>query len=200
MRGRTALWVAVTLLPGCDIGGGGGGGPSPIPLPQRPPFQRPPEIADPAARGKIHYRNLGCALCHGEAGAGGVANRNSETGGLITGLTKVREGYSRAEIAKRIREGVPTVGKKDPRGPTPPLRMPAYAAYLTGRGLDDLVSYLFSLYPGKASPAKDARTGAAGAGPAVPVGEDDWDKEDEEAGTKREPAPEAQDDWDREEP
>lgn len=59
----------------------------------------------------------------------------------------VKEGYTVAELEDRIRSGVPKVGKLDPEGPEPPLAMPAFGSRLTEPQLDDLVSYLLSLYP-----------------------------------------------------
>ena len=131
------------------------------PLPPYTPG-RPP--ADPVARGEALYRSQGCVLCHGEGGRGGVSNPNSETGGKITGLTLVREGYTLGDLLARIAEGVDHVGRKGKRGPTPPYRMPAYGQWLTRRQREALAAYLMSLYP------KDRKV------------EDDWDDDgDDEA-------------------
>lgn len=101
----------------------------------------------PEARGEILYKRWGCRGCHGVEGGGGVANRNSESGEQVPGLIYVKEGYTLAELKDRIRNGVPKVGKLDPEGPEPPLTMPAFGSRLTEPQLDDLVSYLLSLYP-----------------------------------------------------
>jgi len=147
--------------PGCDWGGGGGGGPTLAALPKLPhhdPLAGQP--TDPVARGLLLYQARGCVLCHGEAGKGGVKNTNSETGGLINGLTLVKEGFTIEELTKRLHDGVPEVGKKNPKGPTPPLHMPGYA-WLEKRETKDLIAYLLSIYPA------DRKV------------EDDWDDDDE---------------------
>ncbi|RME48702.1 MAG: cytochrome c, partial [Deltaproteobacteria bacterium] len=148
------LWLST----GCDLGGGGGGGPETVVPGRRPLPARATPISDPVARGKALYERMGCALCHGEEGSGGVANPNSETGGKIVGLTLVKEGYSEAELVAKIGTGVPNVGRKDPGKAPPPLRMPAYATWLSEEERHDLAAYLFSLYP------KDRES------------EDDWDE------------------------
>ncbi|MBI3071763.1 MAG: cytochrome c [Deltaproteobacteria bacterium] len=178
---------AVILALACDLGGAGGG-PSPRPLPIRPLIERVRETTDPVARGAVVYRQYGCGLCHGIDGKGEVANENSETGGKINGLTKVKEGYAEVEVAKMIREGVKQVGKKDAAGPTPPFRMPSFANHLKARQVDDLVAYLFSLYPGAGEEKRNATTETqrngdlrekkkAGKKEQPGAGKDDWDKE-----------------------
>ncbi|RMG19844.1 MAG: cytochrome c [Deltaproteobacteria bacterium] len=150
-RWRWRVRLGAALLPlalvGCDLGGGGGGGPSPVPRPPLPAYAPPRAPADPVARGRALFEARGCRLCHGEAGAGGVANPGSDTGGKINGLTLVKEGYTPEQLAKKIAEGVPFVGKATPDGPTPPLRMPPYGEQLSRAEIDDLVAYLISLYP-----------------------------------------------------
>jgi mono/diheme cytochrome c family protein len=143
--------LAALALAGCDLGGGGGGGASSVPLPVRPlpkpalaPGATPPTAAE---RGAVVYREQGCTLCHGEAGQGGVANANSETGGKIVGLTLVKEGYTREQLEERLRGGVPEVGKADKSGPVPPLRMPPFGRYLSAQQIGDLADYVLSLYP-----------------------------------------------------
>lgn len=166
------LGVAASLLPACDLGGGGGGGASATPLPPRPIPARAPEPTDGVARGELLFKAQACRLCHGDAGAGGVANANSETGGKINGLTLVKEGYTREELVQRLRNGVPKVGRKDLAGPVPPLRMMAYGRRLSERQIGDLADYLFSLYPKDraeddwdAAPAKGAAPKKTGARP-----------------------------------
>ncbi len=116
--------------------------------------EREPRVGTAAARGKWVFSVAGCTLCHGQGGKGGVSNRNSETGGKINGLTLVKESYSAKELAQKIREGVREVGRADPHGPVPPLRMPAYGTWLSDQSVTDLVAYLFSIYP-KSSAKKD---------------------------------------------
>jgi mono/diheme cytochrome c family protein len=100
-------------------------------------------------RGRLVFVKYGCNACHGPAGSGGIHNLNAETGGEINGLTKVSETYTPAELAEKIRTGVPTVEKADPTGPEPPLHMPAYRDLIAGQELQDLVAYLLSLGAGK---------------------------------------------------
>ena len=99
------------------------------------------------ARGRAAYVKYGCNACHGPAGQGGIHNLNSESGGMINGLLHVSETYTAAELADRIRNGTPTVGKADPTGPEPPLRMPPFRDLIAGQEMTDLVAYLMSLRP-----------------------------------------------------
>ncbi len=101
----------------------------------------------PERRGEILFKRYGCRGCHGVDATGGVPNRNSESGEQVPSLIYVKEGYTRAELKDRIRIGVPKVGKLEPDGPEPPLAMPGFGDRLTEGQLDDLVSYLHSLYP-----------------------------------------------------
>ncbi len=111
-----------------------------------PAAARPPGEA-PAVRGRIVYERYGCGLCHGTDGKGGFANPNAETAGKVPGVIYVAEGYTEAELRKRILDGLATVGRADPKGPRPPYRMPGWASQMSGREIDDLVQYLMSLYP-----------------------------------------------------
>jgi len=106
-----------------------------------------PRETTPERRGELLYKRYGCRGCHGMSGVGGVPNRNSESGEQVPPLLYVKEGYTGDELKDRIRKGVPTVGKLDPDGPRPPLNMPSFGDRLTEGQLDDLVSYLHSLYP-----------------------------------------------------
>lgn len=101
----------------------------------------------PAQRGERIYRRYGCRGCHGADGEGGVTNRNAESGEQVPPLRFVREGYTAEELKQRIRLGVRDVARLDPEGPEPPLFMPAWGDRLSEGQLDDLVAYLFSLYP-----------------------------------------------------
>jgi mono/diheme cytochrome c family protein len=98
-------------------------------------------------RGRAVYASYGCAACHGTDGKGGFANTNAETEGKVPGVTFVAEGFTRAELRKKILDGFPTVGKKDPNGPRPPYRMPGWAGQMSNAEVGDLVEYLWSLYP-----------------------------------------------------
>jgi mono/diheme cytochrome c family protein len=124
-----------------------------VSLQTRPPA--PQTVREPAAaaavtavvRGRAVYGRYGCTACHGDQGAGGFANPNSETDGKVPGVTFVAEGYTKGELRKKILDGLATVGRKDPKGGRPPFRMPGWAGQMTDAEVADLVEYLFSLYP-----------------------------------------------------
>jgi hypothetical protein len=80
-------------------------------------------------------------------GKGGFPNANAETDGKVPGVTYVAEGFTRAELRRKILDGFATVGKKDSNGPRPPFRMPGWSGQMTDREVSDLVEYLWSLYP-----------------------------------------------------
>ncbi len=103
-----------------------------------------------AERGRLVYARYGCALCHGAEGKGGFANPNAETEGKVPGIEFVKEGYTAEELRRLILTGTPRIGKADPKGPTPPFRMPGWGDRMTGAEASDLVAYLLSLYPEKA--------------------------------------------------
>jgi mono/diheme cytochrome c family protein len=110
---------------------------------------RTPEVASASAieRGRRVYASYGCSICHGPDGKGGFANPNSETDGKVPGVTFVAEGYTRPELRRKILDGLATIGKKDPKGPRPPFRMPGWAGQMSDAEVADLVEYLWSLYP-----------------------------------------------------
>ncbi len=135
VAGLVALGVAIRL--------------SSRPAPPRP-IRAPvaAAVADaPAERGRAVFARYGCAACHGADGKGGFPNPNAETDGKVPGVTFVAEGYTRAELRRKILEGLATVGKADPKGPRPPFRMPGWAGLMSDTELSDLVDYLWSLYP-----------------------------------------------------
>lgn len=99
------------------------------------------------ARGRLVYERYGCVMCHGAEGQGGFANSNAETDGKVPGVIFVKEGYTGDELRRKVLDGVAAVGRADPKGPTPPFRMPGWRTHMAGREIDDLVEYLFSLYP-----------------------------------------------------
>lgn len=107
----------------------------------------------PAQRGRAVYERYGCALCHGADGTGGFLNPNAETAGKVPAVIYVAEGYTKAELQRKILDGVPSVGRADPKGPRPPFRMPGWRGQMTPQELDDLVLYLMGLAP-KSSDAK----------------------------------------------
>jgi mono/diheme cytochrome c family protein len=120
----------------------------------RPPLPRvvraaPPDTGRETAleRGHRVYERYGCGLCHGADAKGGFANRNAETDGKVPGLTFAAEGFTRAELKKKIVDGLATIGRGDAKGPRPPYRMPDLGAQMTDAELSDLVEYLMSLLP-----------------------------------------------------
>lgn len=100
-----------------------------------------------AERGRLAYARYGCGMCHGADGKGGFANANAETEGKVPGVEFVAEGYTTEELRRLILAGTPKIGKSDPKGPTPPYRMPGLREWISDAEADDLVAYLLSLYP-----------------------------------------------------
>lgn len=121
-----------------------------LPAPQSVRVDKPPAPDTAVARGRVVYERYGCRMCHGNDGKGGFANPNAETDGKVPAVIYVKEGYTPAEIAKLIRTGNPRIGLADPKGHTPPYRMPSWDDRMSARELDDLVQYLLSLYPASA--------------------------------------------------
>ena len=113
-----------------------------------------PPAADAVAHGRQLYLAYGCSMCHGAEGKGGFANTNAESEGKVPGLLMVKEGYLERELVKQILDGAPRIGKADPKGPTPPYRMPGWRDRMTRAEATDLARYLISLYPKKASEEK----------------------------------------------
>lgn len=105
-----------------------------------------PAPADPARRGELLYRKLGCVACHGPAGRGGHPNAGAK-GGVIPALTGVRETFSEAELVEKIRRGSRPQGEG---GSEPASAMPAWGERLGADELSALAGYLLSLGPGTA--------------------------------------------------
>lgn len=101
----------------------------------------------PAERGKLVFEKYGCFVCHGNEGSGGVRNKNSATGGVVTALTYTSRAFKDAALKERIIQGPVPVKKTDPKGPAPPLSMPYYRGVISDEELTDLVAYLRSLTP-----------------------------------------------------
>ena len=78
-------------------------------------------------------------------GAGGYRN-NNVVGEKIPALDRVAEGFTKEELAQKIREGVTPVAA-DPTKPPPMLNMPAWGELLSDDEITSLVEYLFSLLP-----------------------------------------------------
>ncbi len=134
-----AATVALALFATRTVGRG------PLPASIHAPAVQPPD--DPVERGRLVYAKYGCAMCHGEAGKGGVANPNAETAGKIPSLVRVGEGYTQDELRQLILRGTATIGKANRSGVRPPFRMPGWRDRMTDLEVRDLVQYLFSLLP-----------------------------------------------------
>ena len=108
-----------------------------------------------AERGKIIFNSVGCVSCHAKDGYGGYPN-NNVAGGLVNSLTKVTEGYSKAELHEKIKGGAVPI-PKDSSKPAPMLQMPKWGQQLNEKEIDAVVEYLFTLNPKKAGgkPAAD---------------------------------------------
>ncbi|MBI4313716.1 MAG: c-type cytochrome [Candidatus Omnitrophica bacterium] len=105
-----------------------------------------PRYADAVEAGRAVFQKYGCTACHGFQGRGGVQNYNAVTGGEVPPLTYAAKGFTKDQLKNLIREGrYPT--KLEPRGPTPPLWMPAWKEKISPEELDQLVEYLVSLTP-----------------------------------------------------
>ncbi|TAN36704.1 MAG: c-type cytochrome [Verrucomicrobia bacterium] len=106
-----------------------------------------PAQMTPIERGKAVFKKYGCAGCHGRDAMSGVPNPNAKTAQQVPGLKFVSEGYNKAELRKRILGGQKEINKLNPKGPQPPLYMPAWGGKISEGELDDLVEYLMSLLP-----------------------------------------------------
>jgi mono/diheme cytochrome c family protein len=106
-------------------------------------------------RGKLIFNKAGCVACHGQFGGGGYPN-NNVAGGLIPALTKVSEGYNKAELHNKIKLGVFSL-PNDPSAPKPKVYMPKWGDQLKPDEIDALVEYLFSLKPQPAPGAPAAK-------------------------------------------
>lgn len=109
----------------------------------------------PSWRGERLYRELGCVGCHGPQGSGGVPNPGSALGtvpGLRLGGAIKAYVQSEAELREWILDGGPARLRAAGRARSPAvksaselrplLQMPAYRGLISGRELDDLVSYV----------------------------------------------------------
>ena len=101
----------------------------------------------PVERGKAVFKKYGCAGCHGQNAQGGVPNPNAKTAEQIPGLKFVSEGYTKAELAKRILDGQREIPVMNPKRPPAPLYMPAWRGKIAEGELNDLIEYLVSLMP-----------------------------------------------------
>ncbi len=112
-----------------------------------PRMTAPREDDRTVEQGQRVFERYGCFVCHGNEGSGGVRNRNSATGGVVTALTYTSRAFNDADLKERIIKGPSLVKKADPRGSMPPLSMPAFRGLISDAELTDLVAYLRSLTP-----------------------------------------------------
>jgi mono/diheme cytochrome c family protein len=147
MRSNRLVAVAVVVAVGVYLLARGA-----APTVVRQSVEPPP--ANAAAHGRQLYAAYGCAMCHGADAKGGVANLNAESEGKVPGLVMVKAGYLEREVAQKILDGAPHIGKADPSGPVPPYRMPGWRGRMTREEATDLARYLMSLYPKEASEDK----------------------------------------------
>lgn len=118
-------------------------------VPDTRPAPPPPQYASPVEAGRAVFQKYGCIACHGPEGRGGIKNYNAAPGGEVPPLIYVAQGFTKDQLKALIRTGrYPT--KLDPRGPTPPLWMPAWKGKIAEAELDQLADYLGSLYPQEA--------------------------------------------------
>ncbi len=110
-------------------------------------FLKTPALMTPAERGKAVYRKYGCAGCHGPEAKGGVPNPNAKTAQQVPGLLYVAEGYTKAELQKRILDGQREIPVMDSKKPPAPLYMPPWRGKIAEGELTDLIEYLLSLLP-----------------------------------------------------
>ncbi|MBI4348665.1 MAG: c-type cytochrome [Elusimicrobia bacterium] len=103
-------------------------------------------VKGPEPRGAVLYDRLGCGTCHGKGGAGGFRN-NNVPGGKIPALRETASTFTREELVRKIKHGVPKPQKADPAGPEPMLAMPAWGSVLTEEEIGALASYLLTLKP-----------------------------------------------------
>lgn len=110
------------------------------------PWDSPRLKGDPSRRGEVLYERAGCASCHGREGEGGFKN-NNVPGGLIPALRETASTYTREELIRKIKAGVPHPQKLDPAGPQPLLAMPSWGQVLTDDEIGALASYLLTFEP-----------------------------------------------------
>ena len=100
-------------------------------------------------RGRLIYLRAGCVACHGQGGAGGYPN-NNVAGGKIPALNNVHETYTKIELIAKIKRGVPSPVKADPKGADPLVFMPPWGQVLDDSQIDAVATYLLTLKPANA--------------------------------------------------
>lgn len=118
-----------------------------------PPWDDAAVKDDPVKRGEAVYLRAGCTGCHGKAGAGGYPN-NNVAGNRIPTLKLVADGYSKEELAAKIKNGSRPL-KDDPAGADPLIQMPAWGEVLKDDEIGALADYLISLKPKNAGGKDD---------------------------------------------
>lgn len=101
---------------------------------------------DKIKAGKGIFEKFGCAGCHGRSGSGEIRNPNAP-GNLVPAIIYVKEAYTKDEMKEYLLKGAVSQ-KDDPNLPNPPIFMPSWLGKLSDLELDNLIEYLFSLYPG----------------------------------------------------
>jgi mono/diheme cytochrome c family protein len=92
----------------------------------------------------MKYIESACAKCHLPTD---VPNPNAKTAQQVPSLKFVADGYTKAEVKKRILNGQREITPLDAKRPPPPLYMPPWRDKIQEGELDDLAAYLFSLKP-----------------------------------------------------
>ncbi|MBI5200515.1 MAG: cytochrome c [Elusimicrobia bacterium] len=113
---------------------------------QTKPWNGPDVKNDPAMRGSVLFSKAGCSTCHGRGGAGGFKN-NNVPGGKIPALRETASTYTKDELIRKIKNGVPHPQKADVKGPEPMLAMPTWGKVLADDEIDALAAYLLTLKP-----------------------------------------------------
>lgn len=117
-----------------------------------------PRFSSPADHGRHVFQKYGCQGCHGLEGKEGRRNYNamgSDQNDHERDMEKGREPtlvdtvgtYTRDELRAKIQNGVSAaaISKFNPKGPTPPLFMPAWKDKIKGQELEDLITWLLSV-------------------------------------------------------
>ncbi len=117
-----------------------------------------PKFASSLERGKFVFQKYGCQGCHGLEGKEGRRNFNAMGPGQSdheNDMDKGREPtlvdvvgtYTRDELRHKIESGVSqaSISKFNPKGPTPPLFMPAWKDRIKGAEMEDLLTWLLSI-------------------------------------------------------
>ncbi|MBI2915363.1 MAG: c-type cytochrome [Elusimicrobia bacterium] len=117
-----------------------------IPYTYRIPAAKTPEpqFASSTAHGRYVFQKYGCGGCHGKNADSGIPVFNKQ-GGRAPDLVKTVGTFTRAELVKKIQEGVNPEEKEDIRGPTPPIYMPSFKDRIIGSEMENLVTYLQSI-------------------------------------------------------